>query len=105
MENNKRRPASQGPRDSSITKQSRQLIGRQRNYRRLSTIARNRVREINETRPEEDTRLGVPERLRLCARFAEDSVAYQRGRAVHTVYTYVLDTAQRSDFTIDNFLC
>lgn len=59
MENNKR-PAGQGPRDSSdAVRESRQLIGRAEYHCRLPTIARNRVRGINETRSEEDTRLEV----------------------------------------------
>lgn len=61
MENNKRRPASRGPRDSSVARESRVRIGRGEYHRRLPTIARNRVQEINETRGEEDTRVEVPE--------------------------------------------
>lgn len=97
MENNKRRPASQGPRDSSVARESRQLIGRWEYHRRLPTIARNRVREINETRSEEDTRLEVAERSRECARFAEDYTAWESGRgAAYSRYGVT--------FTFDNFL-
>lgn len=97
MENNKRRPASQGPRDSSVARESRQLIGRWEYHRRLPTIARNRVREINETRSEEDTRLEVAERSRECARFTEDCTAWESGRAA--AYSRYGVT-----FRFDNFL-
>ena len=67
---------------ANVARESRQLIGRREYHRRLSTITRNRVQEINETRTEEDTRLEVPERSRACARFTEDRGVPQNRVAV-----------------------
>lgn len=67
---------------ANVARESRQLIGRREYHRRLPTITRNRVQEINETRTEEDTRLEVPERSRVCARFTEDRDVPQNRVAV-----------------------